>query len=152
MFKVKEVNALRIFCIIEWQLSVLILRRVNFRLEFKKKFINREVIPENTEWFMRTTLTCGRLVGSSPTPPLPLPSASCLSFSVFLSVTCQASWRERLEGVGEEPNDRTSRKLGPLLTIQYCLVDTLHIDYSAFFNKNFSGNQNQHLMRWPKIL
>jgi hypothetical protein len=38
MFTVKEVGALRIFCITELQLS-LFLRRVNFRLELFQKFL-----------------------------------------------------------------------------------------------------------------
>jgi hypothetical protein len=40
-----------------------------------------------------------------PHPPSPFPSASCLSFSVFLFVSGWACWRtEEGEGVGEEPN------------------------------------------------
>ncbi len=51
----------------------------------------------------------------APSPPLPpLPSASCLSFSVFLCVAGRAYWREMGDGVGEEPNHTTARKSGPL--------------------------------------
>jgi hypothetical protein len=51
----------------------------------------------------------------SPRPPLPprLPSATCLSFSVFLCVAVRAFWRERGEGMGEEPNQLTAIKPGP---------------------------------------
>ncbi len=38
--------------------------------------------------------------GSSPTPFPPLPSASCLSFTVFLCVAVRAYWRERGRGAG----------------------------------------------------
>jgi len=53
--------------------------------------------------------------GSSLTPSPPLPWASCLSFSVFLCTAVgRAYWRERVEGVGEEPTHATGRKPGPL--------------------------------------
>ncbi len=66
-------------------------------------------------------------------PPLfpPLPSASCLSFSVFLCVVVQAYWRERREGVGEEPNHTLARKPCPLSIIQYSLVIS-YLQYNFF--------------------
>ncbi len=44
--------------------------------------------------------------GSTRAPPLHLPSANCLSFSVFLCVASPAYWREKggREGAGVEPN------------------------------------------------
>ncbi len=47
----------------------------------------------------------------TPPPPLSLPLASCLSFSVFLCVADQAFWVRGWEGVGEEPNHATTVKL-----------------------------------------
>ncbi len=44
-------------------------------------------------------------------PPSPLPSTSCLSFSVFLCVASRCYWPKGLE---EEPNHTTARKAGPL--------------------------------------
>ncbi len=62
------------------------------------------------------------IVWLAPPPPHPpLPQASCLSISVFVWVACRAYWRER-EGVGEEPNYTTARKLVPLQFIQYSLI------------------------------
>ncbi len=45
---------------------------------------------------------------------LPLPWASCLSFSVFLCVAGRAYWLEKGGCVGEEPNHSTARKQGLL--------------------------------------
>ncbi len=51
--------------------------------------------------------------GSTPAPfPLPLPSANCLSFSVFLCVFGRAYWRDR--GWGGEGVGLESRKPGPV--------------------------------------
>jgi len=50
----------------------------------------------------RTRPSCGRMIQLFARPS-PLPSASCLSFSVFLCVACQAYWQ-----------DRAARKPGPL--------------------------------------
>ncbi len=60
-----------------------------------------------------------------PHPIPPRPSASCLSFSIFLCVPARAFWRERGKGVGEEPNHTTTRKLGPLLIIQYSVGESV---------------------------
>ncbi len=47
-----------------------------------------------------------------------LPSATCLSFSVFLFIAGRDYWREGGGGGGvEEPNHTTARKPGPLETI-----------------------------------
>jgi hypothetical protein len=54
--------------------------------------------------------------GSSPSP-----SASCLSFSVFLCVAGRVYWQQRGEGEGKEPNHMTARKPGPLQMSQYSL-------------------------------
>jgi hypothetical protein len=53
--------------------------------------------------------------GSKPAPfPLPLLSANCLSFSVFLCVFGRAYWQERGRGDREEPNHTAVRKHGHL--------------------------------------
>ncbi len=50
-------------------------------------------------------------------PPRPfLPSASCLSFPVFLCVAGWAYLRKGRKGVGEEPNHTTAREPGPQLS------------------------------------
>ncbi len=56
--------------------------------------------------FLRSYDSAPRL----PCPP-PLPSAYCLSFSVFLCVAGPAYWQE---GVGVEPDNTTARKLESL--------------------------------------
>ncbi len=44
----------------------------------------------------------------TPSPPPALPSASCLSFAVFLCVAGWAYWRVGGRGGGEEPNSPTN--------------------------------------------
>ncbi len=55
--------------------------------------------PESIEWFIED-----RAFSSSydlaPHPPPPLPSESCLSFTVFLCVASRAEWEERGGGDG----------------------------------------------------
>jgi hypothetical protein len=53
-------------------------------------------------------------------PPPPFPSASWLSFSVFLCAG-RTYWRERGGGMGAEPNLTTARRPDPLWIIQYSL-------------------------------
>jgi hypothetical protein len=62
--------------------------------------------------------------GSSPTPfPIPFPSASCLSFSVFLCVAGRACWRERGRARGAKSYDhRESLALYKLFTTLWCTV------------------------------
>jgi len=67
-----------------------------------------------------------RLSRGLVTQPLPhLPSASCLSFSVFLCVaesSLLAGEVVRAYGVGEEPNNTTAAKPGLLYITQYSLL------------------------------
>ncbi len=61
------------------------------------------LIPESIEWFTEdqdfTALRMIRLLAHPPSSSL-LPSASCLSLSVFLGVAGRAFWREKGEGGG----------------------------------------------------
>jgi hypothetical protein len=67
---------------------------------------------ESIEWF-KEDLAFSPQYNLAPRLPPPTTSpASCLSFSVFLYVAGRAYWRESGEGVGEEPNQTTARKLG----------------------------------------
>ncbi len=66
--------------------------------------IYREKSSLVVEWF-----------GSSPTPFPPLPATSCLSFSVFLCVTCRASWWGGGGGGGGRPRGEIfKKKLGKI--------------------------------------
>jgi len=74
--------------------------------------------------FLRTKPTRPSYDLAPPPSPLPpLPSASCLSFSVFFCVAYGRGGRER----GKEPNHTTSRKLGPLQIAQYSLTYPIHL-------------------------
>ncbi len=70
------------------------------------------------EWF-------GSSPAPFPPPPL-LPSASCLSFSVFLCVACRAYRRK-----GGERRNKSVRKFAPLYIIQYSLVRGVHSHKSS---------------------
>ncbi len=63
--------------------------------------------------YRRQGFLAGVRFGSSPSPfPPSLPSASCLSFSVFLCLAGRAYCRERrVKWPGEEPNHTTARSL-----------------------------------------
>jgi hypothetical protein len=63
--------------------------------------------------------------------PHPLPPSPLTNFSLFLSlpVCRQVELILTGEGVGEEPNLMTSRKPGPLQTIQYSLGLPLDVGY-----------------------
>ncbi len=90
-------------------------------------------------WQFATHVTLANLPPVSTTPAVPvappppsLPSAICLSFSVFPCVAGRAYWGERWEErVGEEPNHMTARKPGLL---QYNALTTLCYSYTPVFN------------------
>ncbi len=56
--------------------------------------------PERIEWFNRAKVICGRMIRLQARLLSPSPSASCLSFSVFLCVAGPAYSRERGGRVG----------------------------------------------------
>ncbi len=71
--------------------------------------------PESIEWFTEDK-AFSPSYDSDPLPPLlPLPSSSCLSFSVFLCAFGQAYWWERGGGEWESiVKHTTTRKPDPL--------------------------------------
>jgi hypothetical protein len=77
---------------------------------------------ESIEWFIedQALLRSCRMIPLLAHPFPPLPSASCLSFTVILCVAGRA-YRSG-EGVGEEANHTTARNPGPL---QYKSFKTL---------------------------
>jgi hypothetical protein len=78
-------------------------------------------LSESIEWFIedQSFLMSYDL---APSPNHPLPSANCLSFSVFLRVAGRACWRER-RGKGGGETNRTTRRWGSL--VLYKLLNTL---------------------------
>ncbi len=91
---------------------------------------------ESIEWFTKDQALL-RSYDSAPRPPL-FPPSSLSKLSLFLSppVCLRSSLPtgERGEGVGEEPNQTTTRKPGPLQIIQSSLLQPLSYSFTYFFN------------------
>ncbi len=88
---------------------------LRFRL-CEKHFLSLYLSPESIEWYTEDQAFLQSLL--TPRPPNPtLPSATFLSFSVFLCVADEAYWRKRGGGerVFKEPNHSTTRKPGSII-------------------------------------
>ncbi len=89
------------------------------------------VLVDNIEIFIEDQAFLPPSYEMAPPPPSPpLPSASCLSFSVFLCVVVQAYWRERWRGWGRSRIIRWRESLVLYRSfntlVQYCEIHISH--------------------------
>ncbi len=82
--------------------------------------------------------------GSSPIPLYPpLPSASCLSFSVLLRVAGWTYWRERRDEVGEEPYHHIIRRRESLVlckSFNTLCISTLYKTTNRWIRAHYSAD------------